>query len=248
MNVERAFEILSKDIEEIEDILSGIQKSSLPDDLEMSLTISKLRNLKENFSTLSHTLQKSIQQALFTASDGEPEKTKTKSAVVEKANILQEEPPADRKAVKDEELPPTEAPPVAEPTTKPVSVSEEQTSPKQEKKEKPVFLSDTFDKKQAFRNESLGKAHPRDVSSTIKNRPLSDLHRAIGLNEKFMFIRDLFDGDSKKYEETVQFINKAVSREQVNTFLSRFQWDEKKEAVHEFRELVERKLKSLKNG
>jgi len=244
MNVERAFEILSKDIEEIEDILSGIEKTSLPDDLEMALAVSKLRNLKENFSTLSHTLQKSIQQAVFTASDGKPEETKTESVVVEKENILQ----ADQKAVKDEELPPREEPPVAEPTTKPVSVSEENKSPKQKKKGKTVFLSDTFEKKHSFRNENLGKAHPRDVSSTIKNRPLSDLQRAIGLNEKFMFIRDLFDGDSKKYEETVQFINKAVSREQVDTFLARFKWDEKKEAVHKFRELVERKLKSLKNG
>ncbi len=248
MNVERAFEILSKDIEEIEDILSGIEKSSLPDNLEMALAISKLRNLKENFSTLSHTLQKSIQQAVFTAPDREPAEIKTKPVVVEKENMLHEETPADQKPVKEEVPSPTEAPPVAESTPEPDPVSKEKTSPKQEKNEKTVFLSDTFEKKQAFRNEKLGKAHPRDVSSTIKNRPLSDLHRAIGLNEKFMFIRDLFDGDSKKYEETVQFINNAVSREQVDTFLARFRWDEKKEAVLEFRELVERKLKSLKNG
>ena len=233
MNIERALQILSKDIEEIENILSGIEKSSLPEDIEMELAISKLKNLKENFDTLGHSLHKEMESLASSKADSI-------------SRSPEEVPPVS--PAKEPPVPPvTEqpAPPVQEEKEAPVTPVPEK---KEEKKEKTVFLSDKLGKKQSFRNESLGKEHPKDVSSSIKNRPLSDLHRAIGLNEKFMFIRDLFGGDNKKYEETVRFINNAVSREEVNKFISKFNWDKKKASVRQFLDLTERKLKSLKNG
>ncbi len=238
MNIERALEILSKDIEEIEEILSGIEKTSLPDDLEMALALSKLRNLRENFTTLGRTMKKNVEQVSVPSPPPHSSAREEPSREVPEINATEEVPP------------PAPEPPSAsgESPAPSAAATEEKKVAGKTKKEKTVFLSDTFEHKQAFRNESLGKAHPKDVSSSIKNRPLSDLRRAIGLNEKFMFIRDLFGGDSKVYEETVHFINKATSPEEVNKVLARFKWDEKKEAVREFRELVERKLKSLNNG
>ena len=245
MNIEKALQILSKDIEEIENILSGIEKFSLPDDLEMELAISKLKNLKENFDTLGHSLHKELESLTSLKAKSfstPPEKVSSPSPVKEPpAPPGMEQPASPVPEKKEEPAPPS-------PEEKPSGKEEAPSVKKEDKKEKTVFLSDKLGKKQTFRNERLGQAHPKDVSSSIKSRPLSDLHKAIGLNEKFMFIRDLFGGDNKKYEETVRFINNSVSREEIEKFISKFNWDKKKESVREFMDLVERKLKSLTNG
>lgn len=38
---------------------------------------------------------------------------------------------------------------------------------------------------------------PRDMASELRrSEPVTDLRRAIGINDKFLMIRDLFDGDA----------------------------------------------------
>jgi len=49
MKFKKALEILFKDIEEIENILSGLENSDPGDELLLNLALSKLENLKKNF-------------------------------------------------------------------------------------------------------------------------------------------------------------------------------------------------------
>lgn len=50
-----------------------------------------------------------------------------------------------------------------------------------------------------------------DVSSVIKNKPISDIASAIGINDRFYFIRELFSGDSLAYGDTIKRLNAATS-------------------------------------
>ncbi len=49
------------------------------------------------------------------------------------------------------------------------------------------------------------------ITSVMHNKPISDIGAAIGINDKFYFIRELFSGDSKAYQDTIRRLNGAVS-------------------------------------
>ena len=44
----------------------------------------------------------------------------------------------------------------------------------------------------------------RDMASELRRgEPVADLRNAIGINDKFLLIRDLFGGDGEAYEEAI---------------------------------------------
>ena len=57
---------------------------------------------------------------------------------------------------------------------------------------------------------STGKKE-EDVSSVIKSKPISDIASAIGINDRFYFIRELFSGDALAYGDTIKRLNAASS-------------------------------------
>lgn len=58
-----------------------------------------------------------------------------------------------------------------------------------------------------------------DVASRFKSNNF-DLRTAIGVNEKFMFINDLFSGNLRQYTEFIQKLNDAESLEVANQILN----------------------------
>lgn len=49
------------------------------------------------------------------------------------------------------------------------------------------------------------------ITSAMHNRPITDIAAAIGINDKFYYIRELFSGDSNAYSDTVSRLNSAGS-------------------------------------
>ena len=51
-------------------------------------------------------------------------------------------------------------------------------------------------------------APPRDIASELRrSEPVTDLHRAIGINDKFLMIRDLFGGDGEAFDAALDALN-----------------------------------------
>lgn len=72
--------------------------------------------------------------------------------------------------------------------------------------------------------------------------PLSDISSAIGLNDRFLFTRELFGSNPKLFFETVQEINRAGSLDSALNYLQvNFSWDPESEAVAAFLLLVRRR-------
>jgi len=256
MNFEKALEILSKDIEEIANILSGLKNSSTTDEIELDIAISKLKNLKDNFLIFGHSLQQSIEKAQKSLVEQSqlkvPQPSEQQKTPPVTSNTVNKQPPWNK--IKEAEK--SENSPVItqkkEESSHKIKAESTATASKKETlspKGKPVILSDTFQHRHEYRNESLGKMHPgEDLSSRLQSRPITNLQKSIGLNEKFQFIRDLFHGDSKKYDETIHFLNSVSSRKEANEYLAQFGWERKDEPVKRFMELVNRKLRSLQDG
>ena len=266
MNFKKTLQILSKDIEEIEKILDEIDISSPASRIEMRLAVSKLKNLRENFTLFGDLLEETPTTPppppappvpkeesvapppqAHTPEEEKEEPVPAPSPEKTEQEEEKQEPPAEER---QEAAPVAAEPPQEPPQEEPADIPEKSKSThKSEGQGKKVRLSDTLHASHEYRNEQLVREHSgEDLSSRLSRSAVTDLRKIINLNEKFMFIRDLFDGDKQRYEDTIRRINEATSRRQAEEFLSGFRWDKKSEATQRFLELTQRKLKSLNDG
>jgi hypothetical protein len=92
-------------------------------------------------------------------------------------------------------------------------------------------------------NETL--AHQKtgnDLSSKLQTAPLSSISSGIGLNDKFLYIRELFKSDNVLYNNTIKYLDTANSLEEALDFISRnYDWDEKNETSQKFINLIHRR-------
>jgi len=96
-------------------------------------------------------------------------------------------------------------------------------------------LSTLNDKHQASRGNNL--------QEKIQKSKLSDIQSAIGINDQFLFIRELFDNKSEDYKSAINYIN---THNDCNKIISHFnrsmQWDNEEDAVIQFFDLIKRKF------
>ncbi|OFX87796.1 MAG: hypothetical protein A2W99_15885 [Bacteroidetes bacterium GWF2_33_16] len=105
------------------------------------------------------------------------------------------------------------------------------------------IMADKFQSR-AFMHDTIGKekSDKKDVSSKLKSKPIKDINSAIGLNDKFVFIRELFNGDKNQFGETIQLLNNFDTFENAISYLKdSFTWDFEDENVEKLVELVRRK-------
>ena len=73
--------------------------------------------------------------------------------------------------------------------------------------------------------------------------PIADLNKAIAINEKFQFIKELFGGDFDRYAETVKALNNAGGLVAAISYIdANFDWDKNNEATRRMIMLVRRRF------
>jgi hypothetical protein len=108
-----------------------------------------------------------------------------------------------------------------------------------------AILADTFGLADGI-NEKMGSVRADDnVSEIMKAKPLSNLADAIGVNDKFLFIRELFKGSPESYNQAIANLDRAVSFTDAREVLRRFTGDKKEtEVAKQLLEMVKRKFPS----
>lgn len=86
-----------------------------------------------------------------------------------------------------------------------------------------------------------------ELSDTLTDAPIKDLRKAIGLNDRFLFIRELFRGDETMYERSIKTINGFSIFPEAEYWIKRelklkLAWDDKNETVKQFDQLVRRRF------
>ena len=111
------------------------------------------------------------------------------------------------------------------------------------KAEGPEIVADRYQNSKTFRHDDLAKKQPQNnLSNRMQTKPIHDLGKAIGLNDKFLFVRELFGGDKDKYHEAIQIINEMPDYREAEQYIKQFQWDEENPEVSKFMDLVRRKF------
>lgn len=85
----------------------------------------------------------------------------------------------------------------------------------------------------------------KSVASNLMHKPLADIKAAIGINEKFLFINELFGGSMQEYTQAIQELNQARSLEEAleifDNYATRYKWNPRLPGVIKLKELVQRR-------
>ena len=95
-------------------------------------------------------------------------------------------------------------------------------------------------------NDNL-KDSKTELSSRLGEGPVKDLKRAIGINDRFLYINELFRGDEMMYERSIKTINGFVIYAEAEFWIKRelkikLGWFENSHLVKQFDHLVRRRF------
>ena len=98
-------------------------------------------------------------------------------------------------------------------------------------------------------NEKL-KEERMEVVTALQEAPIRDLKKAIGLNDRFLFVNDLFRGDENMYERSLKTINAFNIYPEAEYWIQRelkvkLSWPDGSETVKLFDQLVKRRFASI---
>jgi hypothetical protein len=110
----------------------------------------------------------------------------------------------------------------------------------------PKEVHETLSVSRESLNDKL-KQPNTELGDTLKHEPVRDLRKAIGINDRFVFINELFRGDEAMYERSIKTINSFHIYAEAEYWMNRelkikLGWDEDQETVRHFYLLVKRRF------
>ena len=112
------------------------------------------------------------------------------------------------------------------------------TQPEKEKQAIP-------EKKENSLNDHF-KKEDQSVGKKLSKSPIADLKAHIGMNHKFTYIKELFNGKSDDYNLAIENLNESGSKAAAFSLLDNMKkahkWDEENQTVINFSDLIERRF------
>ena len=111
---------------------------------------------------------------------------------------------------------------------------------------KPSTLADRFQQNTPSVNDVLaGLEKKANLASRFNSRPITNLRKAIKINDRIRFINELFNHDSIQYEDTIDLIESSANiNEALDKLFSSRNWNQEDETTVDFLELVYQRFKS----
>ena len=257
MEKEALLKIILQDIKELETLLNTFTgKPEIPKTF-INLTRSKVKGILDEIDLLENLAeQPSFKKA---TTEKEPEII-TQSVVIineEPSPKIQPETPEIQLNVKASEPEPKvqeiqEVPYIAASVPQPEKqevLRDEPAKIKQPEKKKDVsketqhaVLGEQLGKDTMSFNEILAQKKEGEVVPRFQSKPIDDLKKGIGINDRFYFQRELFNGSSELMNQTLEQLNHMDSFNSADSFLTaNFTWESNDDAVKAFKELVRRR-------
>jgi len=217
MELKSTINIILNDLEEARLIIDDLKKYPGVPAIQVELAKAKCRSAEDVIKLLT-------EPDIFSGKQTESQPTTISETSQETKPVVEEVP-------EKEPEPEAEPVPKAEPVEKPV---------REEK-----IIADRFAPASSL-NEQLGSASKNGgKGDIIKSRPVKELSEAIGINDRFYYIRELFSGDRERYNETIEKLNMVVSIDEASELLATVtSQPDYAEPFQQLLELVDRKLLS----
>ncbi len=192
MDIKYTIEILTKDIQDIEKLVGKQQNSKDASAIELDLAMSKLRNVYEILTMIKADR---LNELVGETPDGKPEPEP------EPQPELQAEPEPEPEPV---------APPEPVPPSEPSADASETEGPETSKPltEDSAILAEKFQTESSI-NENLGETLSENVDAKLMGQAIDNISRNIGINDRFLIIRELFDGNSDGFSSLITRLDAA---------------------------------------
>ncbi|MGI8892945.1 MAG: hypothetical protein ACR2GN_05735, partial [Bacteroidia bacterium] len=109
--------------------------------------------------------------------------------------------------------------------------------------------SDDDDSEMPSINERMNKnkTNENSLADRLKQNRVKDLKQAIGINEKFLFINELFEGSLNDYNNAISQLNSLSSKDEAEKYMDselkiKFKWNDSSKAHTIFVQLIERRF------
>lgn len=252
MDNKKLVTILLNDIAELEELITEMKRNQHYEPIDMEFLHARTKGVRQMMEMLVRNLGPEEQRKPVLVADGkfqgeepvnsvEKQQTEIYSGITENAPVQDET----GQAGKEGELvsPPKEELTETETTVQGETKTEEVTDHDiglvdEAEKEEPKILGEKFTKEKSL-NELL--SDQSSLESKFTNLPINNLQAAIGINDRFLYIRELFAGDAKKFDEVVKRLDSLTSLQGAIEYLKEnFQW-KKNETSQKFLNLVKRR-------
>ena len=94
--------------------------------------------------------------------------------------------------------------------------------------------------------DNLGIAHQGGIDNKLNNNKVNDLRTVININDKFMFMNELFRNNMKGYNDFIMQLNAITNRDEalrhVEAVAEQYGWDNESLAVQTFFKVFDRKF------
>ena len=198
MEIRHTIEILVKDIQDIEKLVAGLQNSPRWPAIEMDLALSKLRNVYE----------------VLTMIRDDRHQAASATGLARPASGPGHVPPAPEATQPEPEPQPERIPPASQATQpEPGSGTEQPAgggadSGKMDSGRVAAILAEKFSREASI-NENLANQRSTSMESRLAGKPIDNIARNIGINDRFLIIRELFDGNSEEYSRLIRNLDEA---------------------------------------
>ena len=179
MDFNSTVDLIIKDLDEAREIIDDFKNYPDVPVLQIELAKSKCKSASEVISLL-----KKIQAPLKSAEKKEsvPVKPVGLSDTVEVINIIAESHAPGTPAVRNNDV----------------------SAPVSDKNREPSIIADKFFSQSDTLNDQLGSLKDdNDLHGSMKLKPITKLSDAIGVNDRFLFIRELFNGNPEAYNQAI---------------------------------------------
>ena len=187
MDLIKAVSIIRRDLDEVSALLDQLSLTPGPHIAEIELARSRVRSATEMLKLLPQLSEVPVRQMAYQA-----EPAPSVQPVVE---IKTETKPEVKIDVKAQAKP---------------EVKQEAKAEVSAEKGKPI-LADKFSASDTIGEKATSVRQDEAITSALHSKPINDIGAAIGINDKFYFIRELFSGDTRAYQDTIKRLNSSVS-------------------------------------
>lgn len=122
-----------------------------------------------------------------------------------------------------------------------------QNLPKQKEVKEVKEVNEAAATEQASLNDQLKTQSTGNLADLLTETPVKDLKKAIGINDRFLYINELFRGDEVMYERSIKTINSFSIFPEAEYWIRRelktkLGWEDSNETVKQFDQLVRRRF------
>jgi len=137
------------------------------------------------------------------------------------------------------------------------SLSKERTKEFTKPVTKPTIMASLFDDAptvatsfagtKTYHDKISAERDEKSLAEKLQKNPVSDLKKSIGINEKFAFINELFDGDLNCYNEAIDLLNKSQGHSDAvvyleQTLVTKYNWNGESDSYLRLKDLIDRRF------